>query len=1196
MENLGISKTPDGWYLVDTGVKCFASTGCDAAGKHYDRGAVLEVQKCGKYLSPDVIDGFVCDRDTIWRCDAAACNCMGQTIAHGTACTQDGPYTCSTMVKGADCRDGNLYCSNDIAPKDVELYECSIDKYWICQADECPCGDAVAYKGDYCIDQTIIDICENGSESYRNLDPCEGYVNQLCLQRQAYKDGFGEFDAYAWTSGCSGCGAVYGNLCTKTEGCYSERRHYSYLAWANESNFHYDRLEDAEGDRNSDGFCVLDHAETDRNHATVPVVDAESGAPLEWDYDNLQSNSYILEVESEKLKARGVEVEDIKEILIYDASKCVGGTIWCQSRMSLTRKPVDGRGYLCTDFNAKERSRTWVCTTEEECQCGGQSCIMGYACIDEQCVAPIQASNCRRDGTAVDGKCLCNGKEAPSKDYQCASGHWVCSVSQCACGEKTCPQRTVCDNGRCLCGDQEVPQEIYGTDFICSEGKWRCDSRNGCHIGKLECPRWSYYEDGRCLCGNAGESPAPDTDDYACEEGQWICQKESCACGSRQCPRGTAYINNEQNSGDSGEVANAQNSGDAGDVANEQNSGDSGEVANEQNSEDSPDVANEQNSGDSSEVANEQIVCGEDRIVSPSVLDGYECTTPFIFGYVPYETWICRNEEGCICGGKSCPEGSACINETCSCYSPIVSNGQSHYQPLPEEGDGYRCMVTMLPHDASMNEYYSNSTTSWVCKQERGCQCGSIFCPEFAQCVNGECECDGRKLDPGYTCNDFELVSFDDRYETNGTQICDQNQCTCGEDICPRGASCYDDKCYCGNIDYSHANMSQYTCNPENPDNPDVEYRFWTCSDPNGCACGNEKCFGNALCKDEHCVCGSEPNPGTDFTCVTTKYTASWICNNDAGCMIKGKLEPKGTPFAQCEDGTTLGKDGCYCGETRIDDPGLGCCNGHVYAHKDYYCPENGTVPLAITGALRPCGDSLCPPYSACVDSKCQNPFTGAPVTRDGDYLVDGFARICAEKECTCGNEKVRMRQLCQFGADGTDFSFYEDVGVFAIEGRYVRFYDINLTELKHTKIALTDPMIDNKTLNMQSYMVDTVLHAPLCLNPNGCVCGSRTCMQGSICNTELGECFFPEVYPQIACGASKQNASNDEPQVPSAPSITADDNGMCICQGTVRMPNVLGYQCTELGWLCDAAEGCACGKAICKKDGICVKPDVCVE
>ncbi len=228
------------------------------------------------------------------------------------------------------------------------------------------------------------------------------------------------------------------------QGCYLQKKHFSFLSIAAHnskssfftsefyshydiSDYHYDSFEDFEAFASTtgpDGVCVLEHGETDPNHASVPVVDDESGIRIESMTDDWRNNPETIDLFTETsniLKAKGIEFDDIKDVMVYDSSKCVGGSFWCRGEKSPTRKPEEGNGYECDKFEAKDNAViassfdfAWICRSDDGCQCGHQPCAKGNACIDEQCIAPKEPAEClERGGTIVDDKCLCNGQEFP---------------------------------------------------------------------------------------------------------------------------------------------------------------------------------------------------------------------------------------------------------------------------------------------------------------------------------------------------------------------------------------------------------------------------------------------------------------------------------------------------------------------------------------------------------------------------------------------------------------------------------------------------------------------------------------------------------------------------------------------------------------------------------------------------------------
>jgi len=562
--------------------------------------------------------------------------------------------------------------------------------------------------------------------------------------------------------------------------------------------------------------------------------------------------------------------------------------------------------------------------------------------------------------------------------------------------------------------------------------------------------------------------------------------------------------------------------------------------------------------------SNDKCVCGKETHAKPNDPTGYECTYNYEFSLD--KDWFCNKAEGCLCGGSYCPINSKCINETCYCTSP-----NEDYKPIPypSKKPGYYCDNVQVEIGASGEWLHDTIVNDWRCEEEKGCLCGDKLCPQNTLCHSGQCLCDDRELARGYTCNTEER--YDDYlHEERGSQECVDEKCICGGKSCPKGAMCIKDECVCNGHSFIGENIDEYVCAKDSDDG-----HYWTCDKPDGCKCGNETCFGRESCVEGQCKCGSYTSPGPDWSCSGS----SWYCNNDNGCLNMGKRISQHGYYYACDRDFETKADGCYCGGVKY--------GAESKTIEQYYCTEGGKTMVCDT-LLCQCGDSGCIQGAACVDGACVDVYTKAPMPRENGYIVNGALRVCANADgCDCGTETCTSGESCilqHCAKDPYGYHRYMSLYDLMYEGEAHEKWDTSISEYLYKEIptATDEAMLkDYADFKIDDSRISSI--GLVCVNREGCACGTAKCREGALCDLAQNVCIYTEAYAATLCGNTDDGVSTNAA-------------GDCVCRGTVRAPNEAGYVCSELGWLCSSDSGCACGDAKCNPNAICVKPGVCAE
>ncbi|XP_055547444.1 nidogen [Wyeomyia smithii] len=178
--------------------------------------------------------------------------------------------------------------------------------------------------------------------------------------------------------------------------------------------------------------------------------------------------------------------------------------------------------------------------------------------------------------------------------------------------------------------------------------------------------------------------------------------------------------------------------------------------------------------------------CGDNTVCVPNGDDSYDCNCKNGFTYVPYVTTN-SDRVNCVdideCSGVNiCDENAQCVNEPGG-YKCVCN---------PEyEGNGYQCDPIRLRSTAPpsvvptpANTYYEIESQT-LKKEDEACE----YCSEYADCVNGQCECRHGFAGDGFVCenpcdddqlwNGETCVKHASTEEYEIAPFCTTQGCTC---------------------------------------------------------------------------------------------------------------------------------------------------------------------------------------------------------------------------------------------------------------------------------------------------------------------------------------------------------------------------------------------------------------------------------
>ncbi|ETN61938.1 nidogen [Anopheles darlingi] len=368
--------------------------------------------------------------------------------------------------------------------------------------------------------------------------------------------------------------------------------------------------------------------------------------------------------------------------------------------------------------------------------------------------------------------------------------------------------------------------------------------------------------------------------------------------------------------------------------------------------------------------------CGDNTICIPNADDTYDCNCKNGFTYVPYgntDRVNCVDIDECS-GINICDENAICYNEPGG-YSCRCNPGY--------EGNGYQCDKIGQPTSSSYtvstppSSYHYNEYEREPERVERVEQCDR--CAEFADCVEGQCECRS-----GYAGDGVSYCqSVCDRDSVWNGEACVKEPYADEYEIAP---FCFNMGCTCPTgyqlIEYAFNQICRLV-DPESFPDGSVSADLPSCDVENNCS-PHANCEWRENLYRYECIC----NPGYDgngYTCVEKEVSClddQDICDIHASCNYILNLK---TSICVCNKGYEGDGRSCQlapeCGVD--DDCGMNSvCNDGVCVCQDGY--ERDLSDFCVRAGS--CGGAYCAENAVCVIDEVQKiPYCHCPQGFIGD-------------------------------------------------------------------------------------------------------------------------------------------------------------------------------------------------------------------
>ncbi|MFA5625519.1 MAG: hypothetical protein WC966_10775 [Bradymonadales bacterium] len=664
---------------------------------------------------------------------------------------------------------------------------------------------------------------------------------------------------------------------------------------------------------------------------------------------------------------------------------------------------------------------------------------------------------------------------------------------------------------------------VDGVNCRCEDGQWKCDKAEFTRCGIGRCGHGGSCVNGRCLCATA---PAPlNIEAYQCDDGRWLCQEGECACGTGKCGFLGACESGQCFCGKSPKPDKVENY-----ACFEQKEW----------------VCNLEEGcacgaficGKGGSCKDGKCSCGEAK--APLNINRYFCAVTS----TGQKEWICKNEDGCACGGGICGKYGACVDEQCTC-------GKS---PMPAKHAGYECLESerALALQACGDDTCRNA---WLCTKPEGCACGASQCGYGNICHEGRCICSQEELCDPYACNLYKkdatagdlckapcktplakTASFE--CQSIESSVCkDEAGCRCGDSFCALNSVCAQGKCLCGDAPPIEDGRG-YVCDGGR----------WQCKRPEGCSCGGQNCGLDSFCQNGSCLCGTAKSPSQDLSRYRCHEERQWVCNDPQGCAC-GK--------GRCGLNSVCAKGQCLCGPARAPkkDAALYRCDGDLR----WSCSRDSGCS---------CGRGLCGYRGECRNGECFCSSSRAPMADAGQYQCEQRDPEESEKSwvcynwdgCACGTKQCAYNVVCHHGqcTCGENIAAPEDASQYSCENR----------------------------------------RGWVCTREDGCSCGSQGCGYNGICQN--GECTCagikaPADAKNYLCDPEKGwICEKDEGCVcgeQTCPYFAVCQDANCVCGNSLAPEKPKNYLCDDEGqWFCNSVNGCDCGDEKCANGAICDK------
>ena len=300
-------------------------------------------------------------------------------------------YITLTLSLIAACTLSFNAFSQDATPK---------DKSWpappnpletgICKDGNCQCGNDFCPKGAHCLNDHCYCTYTDPKSEYFPGRPREYYL---------IVTGMGQFTCGYDLNNSYSDGGIPTLYCENSNGCLTKAG-----AFFPQNSFFYHRL-----------FPVYSLLNTKSKDDNLQLGYYLIGNPDALDASMTNFGDCVFEqqpaADTPKIKVtsgacNGAGVFDkscgdgennIKTVEVIDTKLCQGGKHYCHGNGNLPAPKPDGDGYICKWADSNTLIRTWVCTQEGGCTCGGKKCAKDHACINHTCMAQNKIKSDRKN-------------------------------------------------------------------------------------------------------------------------------------------------------------------------------------------------------------------------------------------------------------------------------------------------------------------------------------------------------------------------------------------------------------------------------------------------------------------------------------------------------------------------------------------------------------------------------------------------------------------------------------------------------------------------------------------------------------------------------------------------------------------------------------------------------------------------------
>ena len=462
-----------------------------------------------------------------------------------------------------------------------------------------------------------------------------------------------------------------------------------------------------------------------------------------------------------------------------------------------------------------------------------------------------------------------------------------------------------------------------------------------------------------------------------------------------------------------------------------------------------------------------------ENIKSPQIMyydDMHRVNRKYInWGFM--QAWVCETEDGCPCGGMTCPTNTLCIDEKCYCNDKPYKSGKCTLeQPKLKGQNGGDYYDDNEDNDYEDNGNLPENTTSKPRRDEKGkiiegeydLYCGGTKMTESNSCIllsDGRkailfraSELKGEDYYPRPDCKAEE----DDDCSTNVRSIAAERKrrindpdFKCGQETCVYDEICLNNHCVgLGTLKPLPSNA--YTWDNYLP----------KCIEKNGCKCGSSQCKQNEFCTDSGC---------TDYP-YRKKIKGKWV--RFANVLTEYHHLNEGDEIDEIEvrNGFEMPSQTIWF---------------DILTNKDSAACDNFTMPDNVEDYV-------------CVFDGRENGCGEGP-----QMYISSAGYFCNNPEgCLCGNTKIPLYAGCRLGKVNYD-AVYQTLAC-----------NHEMNDYLSRDIAAVSKLVDEKGWcicgvstvppNMKGYRCDAT--AMICKQKSGCECGSAKCEFLEAC-VKPGEC-----------------------------------------------------------------------------------------